>query len=178
MATLVIHTQYKENYSFDKDGAPAEGPDAHWKFKGGSTYFVDNLTPNQVNKIEREGVPTLTKLIEYSNSASEEYILDWEIRDLDKDGDGKGPICENWEIPVQFFYEEGKWLARTHHTYGDDEYVRAPIISKAEQWVPLNEQERSNYKSQYQTPSGWLDSDSEQLKWELANSEKMEKALV
>ena len=44
---LVINTQYKENYSFDNDGYPVEGPETHWKFKGGDTYVVEGLTPNQ-----------------------------------------------------------------------------------------------------------------------------------
>ena len=57
---LVINTQYKENYSFDNDGYPVEGPEAHWKFKGGDTYVVEGLTPNQCLSIAEKGIPTLT----------------------------------------------------------------------------------------------------------------------
>ena len=103
MQTLVIQTQYRENYAAHNDDYEHGVSEAHWKFKGGSTYFVTDLTPGQINKIAQDGIPTLTKLIEYSNEASEEYILDWEIRDLGKNGDGKGPICEPWECPVEFY---------------------------------------------------------------------------
>ena len=65
---------------------------------------MSDLTARQINQIAQHGIPTLTKLIESSNEAFEEYILDWEIRDLGRDGDGKGPICESWETPIQFRY--------------------------------------------------------------------------
>ena len=73
-------------------------------FKGGSTYFVTNLTSEQITKIANGGIPTLSKLIEHKSDYCEEYILDWEIRDLGKNGDGKGPICEPWETPVEFYW--------------------------------------------------------------------------
>ena len=83
--TLVIQTQYKENYG------SIEAP--HWKFKGGSTYFVTDLTATQVAKIEANGIPTLTDLIEYNSGGSEEYVLDYEVRELGKNGDGKTTIA-------------------------------------------------------------------------------------
>jgi hypothetical protein len=83
MQTLVIQTQYKENYgAHDWDGK-GECPQ-YWKFKGGSTYFVTNLTSEQITKIANGGIPTLSKLIEHKSDYCEEYILDWEIRDLGK----------------------------------------------------------------------------------------------
>jgi hypothetical protein len=158
--TLVIQTQYKENYGDSKD--------PYWKFKGGSTYFVTDLSDQQVAKIEATGIPTLTNLIEYKNSGSEEYILDWEIRELGKNGDGKGPICEQWETPVQFRWGGDRWLAQTNHTPSDeDNFWARGIISKAEQWIPLPGNDRSDYRCQYKTANGWFDSQSEQLKIEV-----------
>ena len=87
MQTLVIQTQVRENYgAHDWDGK-GECPQ-YWKFKGGHTYFVTDLTSAQINKIANGGIPTLTDLIEYKDTHFEEYILDWEIRDLGKNGEG------------------------------------------------------------------------------------------
>tara|TARA_R110001592_G_scaffold138966_4_gene358614 strand:+ start:7848 stop:8372 length:525 start_codon:yes stop_codon:yes gene_type:complete len=165
LKTLVIHTQYKENYGDEQN--------PYWKFKGGSTYFVTDLTDQQVAKIEATGIPTLTNLIEYKNSGSEEYVLEHQIRDLGKNGDGQGPICETWETPIQFRWDGSKWVAQTNHTYGEDDYVAAPIVSKATQWIPLQggDREKGSYACQYKTPNGWFDADSLQLKQEVAEAQ-------
>ena len=166
MQTLVIQTQVKENYgAHDWDGK-GECPQ-YWKFKGGHTYFVTDLTSAQINKIANGGIPTLTDLIEYKDSHFEEYILDWEIRDLGKNGDGKGPICEPWETPIEFYWGGDRWLCRTHHT-PNPEYScwNRAIVGKAEQWIPLTGGDRSDYKCQYKTKNGWFDQADAQLKKE------------
>ncbi len=168
MSTLVIHTQYRENYAAHDEGYVHGVSESYWKFKGGSTYFVDDLTSEQINKIAQDGIPTLSKLIEYSNEASEEYILDWEIRDLGKNGDGKGPICEPWECPIQFYYEDKQWKCRTHHT-PDPEYTwwNPAITGRAEQWIPGVGATRNDYQCQYKTKNGWFDQKDAQLKAEI-----------
>lgn len=166
MQTLVIQTQVRENYgAHDWDGK-GECPQ-YWKFKGGHTYFVTDLTSAQINKIAHGGIPTLTDLIEYKDSHFEEYILDWEIRDLGKNGDGRGPICEPWETPVEFYWGGDRWLCRTHHT-PNPEYScwNRAIVGKAEQWIPLTGGDRSDYKCQYKTKNGWFDQADAQLKKE------------
>ena len=158
--TLVIQTQYKENYG--DEASP------YWKFKGGSTYFVNDLTEAQVARIEEDGIPFLTTLIEYSNGMSEEYILDFQVRQLGKGGDGKGPICDHWETPIQFRWGGDRWLAQTNHTPRDeDNFWRRGIVSKAEQWIPLAGAERSDYHCQYKVANGWFDAKDPQLKVEL-----------
>ena len=108
------------------------------------------------------------KLIESFNEGFEEYIIDWEIRDLGKNGDGKGPICESWEIPVQFYFEDKQWKCRTHHTPGDDEsFWNSAIKSRAEQWIPGEGGTRNDYKCQYKTANGWFDQNDPQLKTEV-----------
>ena len=62
MQTLVILTQYKENYGAPDWDGKGECP-RYWKFKGGSTYFVTNLTSEQINKIANGGIPHYLKLI-------------------------------------------------------------------------------------------------------------------
>ena len=166
MQTLVIQTQHRENYAAHDEGYRHGVDEAHWKFKGGNTYFVTDLTSKQINKIANGGIPTLTKLIESKNEMFEEYILDWEIRDLGKNGDGKGPICEPWETPIEFYWDN-VWKCRTHHT-PDPEYAHwnRAIIGKAEQWLPLAEGDRKDYAVQYKTKNGWFDADHPQLKKE------------
>ncbi len=165
MQTLVIQTQHRENYGAHNWDGEGECPQ-HWKFKGGNTYFVSDLTTAQINKIAQKGIPTLSLLIESRNEMFEEYILDWEIRDLGKNGDNKGPICEPWETPIQFFYENG-WKCRTHHTPSSEysSWNRA-IVGKAEQWTPGVGNTRTDYACQYKTKNGWFDSDHPQLKSE------------
>jgi len=175
MQTLIIETQIRENYgAHDWDGE-GECPQ-YWKSKGGSVYFVSNLTSNQISKIANNGIPTLSKLIENKDEAWEEYILNWEIRDLGRDG--KGPICENWETAIEFHFEGGEWICRTHHTYGDDEHVRTGIDSKAEQWKPTVNGGREDYECSYQTKNGWFDQNDPKLWSDLENWEDLEKEVA
>ena len=63
MQTLVIQTQHRENYGAHNWDGEGECPQ-HWKFKGGNTYFVTDLTTAQIDKIAQKGIPTLSLLIE------------------------------------------------------------------------------------------------------------------
>ena len=44
MQTLVIQTQYRENYAAHDEGYKHGVSEPYWKFKGGCTYFVTDLT--------------------------------------------------------------------------------------------------------------------------------------
>ena len=74
MAKLVIQTQYMENY--DVDEVTEEG---YWKFKGGHDYIIDNVDVNNVQSVAAE----ITPLIEYDNSMSREYVLEWTVESDD-----------------------------------------------------------------------------------------------
>ena len=64
---LIIDTQHRENYGCPRLGWIQAGECLeYWKNKGGSTYVVENLSSAQVSKIRKEGIPTLSKLIERS----------------------------------------------------------------------------------------------------------------
>jgi len=165
MQTLVINTQHRENYAAHNEGYRHGVDEAHWKFKGGSTYYVTDLTEANVNSIVANGIPTLTKLIEDKNEAFEEYIIDWEIRDIGNDG--KGPICNEWEIPVKFTYRDGAWRCSTHHTPGDESYWNRAIRCRAEQWTPGVGGTRNDYQCQYKTANGWFDQKDPQLRKEV-----------
>lgn len=157
MSKLVINTQYRENYSFDNDGYPVEGPGSHWKFKGGSTYVVENLTTGMINKIGQNGIPELTKLLEYKNVASEEYILDWSIEESD------AVVCEEWETPIvlAFDREQQEWTATKVTSNDEMGYMRSEIKMKTEKWVMLEEQEREDYTAQFLMEDGQILSYSE-----------------
>jgi|TARA_R110002153_G_C13217139_1_gene488457 hypothetical protein len=161
---LVINTQYKENYAaHNEDFVPGVSAD-YWKFKGGDTFVVEGMTPNQCISIAEKGIPTLTALLEYSNPASQTYIIDFELLDDD------APVGEEWETPTTLKYADGKWSALKFTTNGDMGYMRNEIHAKSEQWDLLPESDRENYSCQFKVDNGWFESSDPQLKIELARA--------
>lgn len=152
MSKLVINTQYRENYSFDNDGYPVEGPEAHWKFKGGTTYVVEGLTSGMINKIGQNGIPELTKLVSYKNAASEEYIIDWEI------ADDNAVVCEEWETPIVLVFdsEHQEWTATKVTNNDEMGYMRSEIKKKTEKWTMLPENDRADYSSSFLMVDGQI----------------------
>ena len=125
---LVIQTQHKENYgAHDWDGQ-GECPQ-YWKFKGGETYVVENITPAQAEKINDGGIPTLTALIECFNESWQEYILGWEL----KDDDAK--VCDDWDSPIILHYADGAWRAREVNENGEYGYFRKEIVRQIRTWT-------------------------------------------
>tara|TARA_R100001460_G_scaffold4800_2_gene13484 strand:- start:8850 stop:9362 length:513 start_codon:yes stop_codon:yes gene_type:complete len=168
MTTLVIQTQYRENYAAHNEGYEHGVDEPHWKFKGGTTYLVHDLTEKNINAIAKDGIKNIEKLITYSNPASEEYVLDYEIREDGHQGD---PVCQPWETPVELWYDfsTNEWKARTLH-YGTEEYplpTREGIRAKAEQWTLGLENTRNEYQCQYKTANGWFDQNDPKLREEL-----------
>ena len=96
MSKLVIQTQHRENYAAHNEDYTHGVDQPHWKYKGGNSYVVRDLSSAHINKIAQNGIPTLTALIESKNPAFEEYILGWEIVEDD------APECEEWESPIEF----------------------------------------------------------------------------
>jgi hypothetical protein len=152
---LVIGTQHCENYGAHAWNGEGECPQ-RWKFKGGDTYVVDNITPAQQAKIEAEGIPTLSKLIENSSEAWREYVLSYSVVADD------APEGEKWETPFRLSYEDGKWVARRETRY-DNEYnfSRKGLKAKNEQYDILPEGGRANYSCMYTLDDGRvLDNDA------------------
>ena len=137
---IVIQTQVRENYG--------DASKPYWKFKGGDTYVVPNLSVEQVMKIKEQGVPTLTTLIESRNEGFEEYIVDWSIQDDD------AVVCEEWETPTELFWEQGRWVARRTTENGEYGYMRQEIASKTEQYDMLIGGGRENYTVSYVMRNG------------------------
>lgn len=121
---IVIDTQYMENYS-DDPTTP------YWKCKGGSTYTIYGNWDTSIEKwsVVEDVVAEVRKLIEYSNRASEEYIIGTRVVDADKS------VVEDWEseyVIAKNFY--GNYVV-SHETY----------YGSNESWVMLPEGDRENY---------------------------------
>ena len=166
MTILVIQTQYQENYAAFNDGYKHGVDEPYWKFKGGTTYYVNDLSEKDIKAINEKGIPNIKELITYEGVGSREYILDFEIREPGQDG----PICEKWETPVELWYDrtDNQWKARTFK-YDDEELPmwNKGIIARAQQWVCEPEGNRSNFQQQYKTKNGWFDYKDEKLGEEL-----------
>ena len=148
MSKLVIQTQHKENYgAHDWDGK-GECPQ-YWKFKGGNTYVVRDLSSAHINKIAEHGIPGLTKLIESSDYYFQEYILGWEIVEDD------AKECEDWDSVIEFQWKIDRWTCLRVQNNDEFGYMRREILAKSEQWIPLEAGERTDYKCQYKTAKGW-----------------------
>jgi hypothetical protein len=144
---IVIQTQVKENYgAHDWDGK-GECPQ-YWKFKGGNTYVIPNLSVEQTLRIKEVGVPTLIALIEDCNDSYEEYVQNWATLDDDI------VVCEPWETPFELFWEEGRWVARRTEENGEYSYMRSDIASKTEQYDMLMGGGRENYIATYTMRTG------------------------
>jgi hypothetical protein len=105
MAMLVIRTQYRENYGTEDQ--------PYWKNKGGQEYKVKNVPLNENFEVMIRYIDG----IEYSNSMSEQFIIDWSIESddylswfeksqLEYDGEilfaepsfEYDDLCKEWEI--------------------------------------------------------------------------------
>jgi hypothetical protein len=159
MIKLVIQTQYRENYSFDQDGNPVDDSSAVWKFKGGDTYVVPNFRliggVGDLAQYAKDTVEQLRPLIEYSNSASEEYILNWEIMDQNE------KVCDPWKSPVELT-DMGTirgWIAIQVEDNRTDEdgyggHMRSEILEKTSTYDLVFGGDRANYKASYLMKDG------------------------
>lgn len=137
---IVINTQVRENYgSADKPS---------WKFKGGDTYIVPNLTVEQTLKIKDTGIPTLTALIESFNPMFEEYVQNWSILDDDV------VVTEPWEMPFNLYWEGNRWVARRTVLNDEYGYMRSDVASKVEEYDMLMGGDRENYRATYVMRNG------------------------
>ena len=127
---LIIDTQHRENYgAHDWDGE-GQAPQ-YWKNKGGAIYVVENLSSSQVSKIRKDGIPTLSKLIERSDEFFQEFILDFTFVD-----DVATP-WDDYEAPWILKYENSNWIATRKPTHW--------TVPVEESYTMLAEGNRENY---------------------------------
>ena len=95
-----------ENY--DVDEVTEEG---YWKFKGGNTFIVDNVDVNNIQSVANEIIP----LIEYDNSMSREFVIEWTVVNDDWQSQYEKDQKE-WDAgrmyhdPRLFKNEDGHWI--------------------------------------------------------------------
>jgi len=135
---LVIQTQYSENYG------SADKP--FWKFKGGETYIVANLTPAQAERILSHGIPTLKALIEYKNSMSEESVIYYRIVEDDV------VVCDEWETPNMLSWENNTWVCR--QVQSNDGSFRKPVVSKVTKYTLNMGGDKADLEVSYVVESG------------------------
>ena len=137
---IVITTQVRENYG------SADKP--YWKFKGGETFVVPDLTVEQVMKVKERGIPTLTALIEVRNPMFEEYVIDWSILDNDT------VVCEEWETPFELRWIGGRWVANRTVENGEYGYMNSKVERKTEEYDMEMGGGRANYRVVYTMRNG------------------------
>ena len=135
---LVIQTQYCENYG------DANKP--YWKFKGGDTYIVANLTTAQSERILSHGIPTLKALIEYKNSMSEEYVTYYRVVEDDT------VVCEDYETPYILSWENNTWVCRQVQL--NDGSFRKPVVSKVTKYTMNMGGDKSDLEVSYVVENG------------------------
>jgi len=142
---IVIQTQYCENYAWNEDGTLGTGSDAYWKFKGGSTYIVEDVTAEQAQS--SSFWDELEALVTYYDDASKEYVLDMSVID---DADFKlEDHIQEWETPTYIIQAEYGFIAQKRTMNSELGYMRSEIKSKFESWTMLPRQERKDYSSSF-----------------------------
>jgi hypothetical protein len=137
---IVITTQVRENYG------DADKP--YWKFKGGDTYVVPDLTVEQTIKVKERGIPTLKALIESRSDMFEEYVVDWAILDND------AVVCEAWETPYELRWIGGRWVANRTVENGEYGYMNQRVERRTEEYDMLMGGGRENYRVVYTMRNG------------------------
>lgn len=134
MLNLIIQTQYKENYAAHNEDYVHGVSESYWKFKGGSTYLITDV--DFLNTEYLQGLVDATAFIHsYENSASMEYVLDWELIDEENLSDH----IEHWESPyILEKNEKGQWTSKKVTENGDMGYMRSEILSRVQVWTYEN----------------------------------------
>lgn len=136
---LVIITQFMENYGAHDWNGEGACPQ-YWKAKGGSTYVVEDITPRQKARIEKEGIPTLKSLLEHSDDYSREYIISYTIED------DEAEVFEEWEAKTFLTYNTDKEMWVCREIYAVDS---RDIDLRISSWDMTPEKDRANYFCEY-----------------------------
>tara|TARA_B100001564_G_scaffold322608_1_gene302083 strand:+ start:621 stop:1112 length:492 start_codon:yes stop_codon:yes gene_type:complete len=148
MAKLVIQTQYRENYAAHNEDYVHGVSEPYWKFKGGETYVMENLSVASINEIASGNLMDNIKSdIEYSHEAVEEYILDWSIEEDD------ASVCEAWENPVTIDVVGSDLQCTQVVPNGEHGYMRSEIASCTRTWT-LKRGSNENFFTVYTMEDG------------------------
>ena len=126
---LIIDTQHRENYGAHAWDGKGECPQ-YWKFKGGSTYVVENVSVSSAMSV-KDIVREIETLIESNDEGFQEYILDWGLFDNDE------VTWDKWEAPWFLKKENDNWKASRKPTHW--------TVPVEESYTMLAEGGRENY---------------------------------
>ena len=130
---LLIQTQFKENYGAHTWDGKGECPQ-YWKFKGGDTFVVPGVNSKDL-------LPQLTKLIEYKDEGSEEYIIFAEVVA------DEATECESWETPWTVHVEDMGFYA-SRYVKAED-YWQPGYAGKATSYKMKPGGERESFQEAY-----------------------------
>ena len=144
---IVLTTQYVENYgAHDWDGQ-GQCPQ-HWKFKGGETYIIENLTQAQANDFIQHQLTALYKLIEYSHEAAKEYVVSCEVCE-----DNHNPL-EDWETANIISIKDDIFTMSCVSKNDEYGYMHKIISEKRESYQMMEQGKRENYKVEFLLTTG------------------------
>ncbi len=148
---LVIQTQCRENYGAHTWDGEGECPQ-YWKYKGGETYIVPNLSVEKVLSTEVEFGPTygarlvenLRGFIEDFNEGFEEYIIDLSVLDDDI------PPTDDWYVPINIEVNDDSFTASTFQKRDEYSGWQTGYTSKSETWTMLPKGGRKDYTCEWE----------------------------
>jgi len=146
---LVIITQIKENYgAHDWDGK-GQCPQ-YWKFKGGNTYVIENVTSEQAQSSEFWA--DAEHHVTTANESWQEYAISLDLLD------NADPIpCEAWESPITLEKDSFTVGLVAKQVSLNDEYggMSACIHSSIKRWLQVDG-EQKEYSLSYKFMDGTL----------------------
>ena len=132
---IVVHTQYKENYgAHDWDGK-GECPQ-YWKFKGGSTYFVTDVSVEQAQS--PAFWDSIHEAIELRDYYQEEYIVSSEL--VDQADFVESTFIEEWDSAKYLRLVDGRFRATETQVNGYMSGMRKEIAKVHKAWWQVNGQ--------------------------------------
>ena len=164
--SVLITTQYRENYAAHNEDYKHGVDEPYWKFKGGSQYIIEN-----VNLYDTEG-PTFDEIIKmvepittYSNEGSEEYVIDTELFD---DTESLKLNLTDWTSPTFIkITDTGFTTSKFEDNEGEyGGYMNHNIKSLQKVWYHDKTGEVTKYIPTYTMVDGSVhDSDKSVYKW-------------
>lgn len=155
---IVITTQYMENYgAHDWDGK-GQCPQ-YWKSKGGQSYVVENLTPEEVSKFEDMHMEKIMPLIQYSNAHTNEFVIGYNSHE------DNAVVCDFWETQKVISVVDGQYAVSAITKNDEYSFMHKSIVEKRESYVMLPEGEREQYSVVYLLKNGMLVDSKEVAKY-------------
>lgn len=128
---IVLSTQIRENYGAHSWDGEGECPQ-YWKFKGGNTYVVENVSVEQAQ--DPSYWDFISSLVSSADDYFEEYVIGNELID---DCDDVSQYHNKWESPIYIVPSLSDMNGQFSKVDVNDEYgyMRREISSKYSTWI-------------------------------------------